>query len=135
MPQARVEAVPKARFAVYQRRATNLLRAAELAFSSGNLDGTALNAVHSVISASDAVTVFALGLRSTAQDHLAVVELLARAGAPVRMLDHVRETISSKTRVEYEAREISRSDAETLLVKARRALSAADTILIPGTKE
>jgi hypothetical protein len=135
MPEPRVEAVPKARFRVYHRRATNLLRAAELALASGNFDATALNAVHSVISASDAVTVFALGLRSTAQDHLAAVELLARAGAPVRMLDHVREAISSKTRVEYEAREVSRPDAETLLVKARRALSAADAMLIPGTKE
>jgi hypothetical protein len=129
MPGPRVETVPKARFQVYQKRAINYLRAAESAFADGNLDSAALNAVHSAISASDAVTVFVLGLRSAAQAHLAVVELLARAGAPDRMLDQVRGIVSKKTRVEHEAREVSPAEVGGLMIKARRVLSAAKVVL------
>lgn len=129
MPGSRIDPVPKAKARMYLRRATNLMKAAESVLLEGNFDAAALSAVHSVISACDAITVSSLGLRSSAQGHLEVVALLSQAGAPDKLLSQVRETISKKSAVEYESKETSEVDAESLVTRARRVLSGAESVV------
>ena len=108
------------------------MKAAESAQKEGNFDAAALTALHSVISACDALTVWTLGVRSSGQDHLAVVALVSRAGAPAKLLAQVRETISMKASVEYEARETAELDSEGLVTRARRVLASAEALVAPS---
>jgi hypothetical protein len=92
------------------------------ALARGRSSSAGLAAIHAVISACDGFTAFQLGLRSTGQDHLELLALLARTGmndAEPR-LRQVRGVLQLKHTVEYEDRELSRPEAQRLVMWAER---------------
>lgn len=129
MSSERVSALPRSKAEVYLRKAAGFARSMEAALSDQNLDAAALSGIHAVISACDALTVARLGLRSTAQDHLQVLKLLARCDAPNTLLTQVREGLALKHRVEYEARPLAVSEANWIGIQVRRVLDFIDKTL------
>ena len=76
---------------------------ARLALADGRWDAVGLNAVHSAISAADAVMVFRGGMRSAEQDRRAAVDLLEGAlGADAKpAIRHLAAVLAKKNLVEY----------------------------------
>lgn len=93
--------------------------------AAGRQDWNALglNAVHTVISAADALTVFFLGERSSGDSHQDVVELLRRlpfgdeSRAKARQAS---EVIQVKNAVEYEDVDFEENEAMRCDARARR---------------
>ncbi len=130
MSERRTIPLPKEKAAVYLRKATNFLRGMEAALEDRNPDAAGLSAIHAVISSCDALTVFRLGVRSAAQDHSEVLKLLPDAGAPPAVITQVRQVLSLKNKAEYEARQLTREEADRIATSAKRVLEFVGSILI-----
>jgi HEPN domain-containing protein len=91
-----------------------------------------LNAIHSGISANDALLTFHFGLRSISPKHDDAVKLLIsmmkRDDVDIKA-KHLRRLISAKNLVEYDGRLLSRSEAESLAKHAERFLEWVRTLL------
>ncbi len=91
-----------------------------------------LNAIHTGISANDALLTFHFGLRSISPKHDDAVKLLIsmmkRDDAETKA-KHLRRLISVKNLVEYDGRLLSRSEAESLAKHAERFLDWARSLL------
>ncbi len=96
----------------------------DVSIAEGKWNSAGLQAVHTVISASDAVIVYYGGVRSIEPDHREVVGLLHdivgdTATAASR---HVSRVIAKKNLVEYEGRSITQTDAKEMVEHAKRFL-------------
>jgi hypothetical protein len=78
----RVEALPKAKSAIYLRKARAFESLMRSALDAKNAEGTGLSAVHCTISGLDALTVGLLGKRSSAADHFDAISLVEETGRP-----------------------------------------------------
>ncbi len=91
-----------------------------------------LNAIHTGISANDALLTFHFGLRSISPKHDDAVKLLIsmmkRDDAEIKA-KHLRRIISVKNLVEYDGRLLSRSEAESLAKHAERFLDWVRSLL------
>jgi len=91
-----------------------------------------LNAVHTGISANDALLTFHFGLRSISPKHDDAVKLLVsmmkRDDTEIKA-KHLRRLISVKNLVEYDGRLLSRSEAESLAKHAERFLAWVRSLL------
>lgn len=113
---ARTEVVPKGRYLVYVERSNEFERQMIRAADEGAWNSVGLLGVHSVISACDALTVQRTGQRWSGPDHagvLGVVGALHLADAD-RMLRQLSRVLEAKNRVEYESREFTEKEAETV---------------------
>lgn len=119
--------VRKTAYRVYWKKAIDFHGLVPAALTAENLNGAGLAAIHSVISACDALTAFHLGPRSKGQSHGEVAELLGELDLEgVReKVAQVNEVLRLKNLVEYEDREISRQEALRLVRHAERVLSWA----------
>ncbi len=103
----------------------------DLALEEGKWNSAGLQAVHTVISASDAVIAYYGGMRSADLDHREVVGLLqdvmgetaASAGK------HVARVIAKKNLVEYEERQLTQAEAREMVEHARRFLKWTNGML------
>jgi hypothetical protein len=125
LAKGRTSSTTKSVYRVYLRKAEDFYRLVPMAIQANNINGAGLAAIHSVISACDALTVFHTGVRSRGESHLEVTELLR-----VLDLEGMRERVNQiegvlqlKNLVEYEDREISRTEALRLGTQAERILS------------
>ena len=91
-----------------------------------------LNAIHTGISANDALLTFHFGLRSISPKHDDAVKLLIsmikRDDIEIKA-KHLRRLISVKSLVEYDGRLLSRSEAESLAKHAERFLDWVRSLL------
>ena len=91
-----------------------------------------LNAIHTGISANDALLTFHFGLRSISPKHDDAVKLLIsmmkRDDVEIKA-KHLRRIISVKNLVEYDGRLLSRSEAESLAKHAERFLDWVRSLL------
>lgn len=91
-----------------------------------------LNAIHTGISANDAVLTFYFGLRSISPKHDDAVKLLIsmmnRKDTETKA-KHLRHLISMKNIVEYDGRLLSKREAESLAKNAERFLEWVKSIL------
>jgi len=91
-----------------------------------------LNAIHTGISANDALLTFHFGLRSISPKHDDAVKLLIsmmkRNDVEIKA-KHLRRLISMKNLVEYDGRLLSRSEAESLAKNAERFLVWVKSLL------
>lgn len=91
-----------------------------------------LNAIHTGISANDAVLTFYFGLRSISPKHDDAVKLLVSmmkredTGTKAK---HLRHLISMKNLVEYDGRLLSKREAESLAKNAERFLVWVKSLL------
>lgn len=122
---ARTETVPKARFAVYLRRAEDFASQMEQAAASQAWNSVGLLAIHSTISSCDALTVFHAGQRWSGQDHAGLRHLVESLGLPnsAGVLRQISNILSLKNRVEYESREFLAKEAKDLQKEASRVLA------------
>ena len=123
----RVEPIPKQEFTRYLRKADEACRSMKDDLQARRYNSAGLQAVQTAVSSADSLTVFYLGLRSTAQSHLEVLSLLRRI--PVQEEDQLRRQIASvldvKSQVQYEPGTISERTARRVSTLADRILSAA----------
>lgn len=123
----RVEHLPKERSRVYRDRALGLSRTMESAFRAREIHGAALSALHALISASDALTVFYLGERSRGRDHRELLSLVQRLPLPgaSEQARRVAGVLSKKNEIEYGSSPLSHREAERLILQVSRYLDWA----------
>lgn len=103
----------------------------DMSLEEGKWNSAGLQAVHTVISASDAVIVYYGGVRSVELDHREVVGLLhdiiGESASAARR--HVSMVIAKKNLVEYEGRLITQSEARDMVEHAIRFLDWVNEML------
>lgn len=120
----RTRGVRPGRWRVYLKKADEFGRLAADAAAREDWNAVGLAAVHTVISAADALTAFHLGERSASQDHGDSVELVRRLpleGAAERAA-RAAEVLDAKNVVEYEDRDFGPKEGSALQKKAERFL-------------
>lgn len=103
----------------------------------GHASAVGLNAVHAIISATDAVTIYRRGIRSAGEDHAQAEELLADIGDVPNLataLRHHRKALALKTIVAYEDRAITAREARDLAEHAERFCDWAAGHVLPGVE-
>lgn len=117
----------------YVARAVQLLNAAERAYESLEWDACAITAVHSAVSASDALCTLKLGQRSAGQNHQNAVRLFktidAQDKAIVENAGRLARLLAEKNASAYEEKPVQRKEAEYLLTEAKKFLSFVESRL------
>lgn len=118
----KTRAVDKSEYRDFLAKAKDFASLLDLALEGGKWNSAGLQAVHAVISASDAVIVYYGGVRSVELDHREVVgllhDILGEAAATAGR--HVSRVIAKKNLVEYEGRSISPAEAREMAEHAKR---------------
>jgi len=120
----KTRAVDKSEYRDFLAKAKDFASLLDYTLAEGKWNSAGLQAVHAVISASDAVIVYYGGVRSVELDHREVVGLLhdiigEAAAAAGR---HVSRVIAKKNLVEYEGRSITQAEAGEMAEHAKRFL-------------
>lgn len=123
--------VDKNQYDAFLAKAKDFASMMDMSLEQGKWNSAGLQAVHTVISASDAVIVYYGGVRSAELDHREVVGLLhdimgESASAAGR---HVSRVIAKKNLLEYEGRLIAQSEARDMVEHARRFLDWVNEML------
>lgn len=121
----KTRAVSKGEFGDFLAKAREFSFMMDVSLRVEKWNSAGLQAVHAVISASDAVIVYYGGVRSSEPDHREVVGLLSdivgsSSGAAAR---HVSRVIAKKHRVEYEGRSLTQAEAREMAEHAKRFLN------------
>ncbi|MBI2346458.1 MAG: hypothetical protein HYV03_06175 [Deltaproteobacteria bacterium] len=116
--------VAKHEFANYRDKGLQFFCAMQLCFQDQWWDSVFLNGVHAAISLADAVAVFRLGKRSTAQSHRDAMELFAQAVGDnpegERHAKRLGEILNWKHEVEYEPRRLTAAEAQRFVQSVQR---------------
>ena len=108
----------------YLNKAREFLRDSKKAMRDGQWNSAGLLAIHSTISASDALLGYQAGLRSTSPDHKTSADLLNGIGAGSRdwskQINRFNRILGKKNLVEYEARPITEKEASYLVEQSDR---------------
>lgn len=126
-------AVPRENYATYRKKAEEFLRAADSALAIGDWDAAGLNAVHSAISAADALLVYFGGIRSAGESHHDAAGLLQQhvkddqLGSKIQQLSRV---LTYKNLAAYEDREVTESEGRDAAKLARRFVEWAQSRLV-----
>lgn len=120
----KTKVVDKNQYQAFIAKAKDFAFMMDISLEEGKWNSAGLQAVHAVISASDAVIVYYGGVRSAEVKHREVVGLLQDiigedASATGR---HVSMVIAKKNLVEYEERLISQTEARDMTEHAKRFL-------------
>jgi hypothetical protein len=127
MPERKTRKVNMRDAYAFIAKAAQFLRTMEKAIEASDWDAAGLNAVHSVISAADAVTAFRAGFRSAEQDHKMLADVLediVGEGAS-RSVRHLKAVLAKKNAIEYEQRRLTMKEAADVAEHARRFVSWA----------
>src|SRR3989337_1376001 len=127
----KTKAVNKNQYRAFLAKAKDFAFMMDISLEEGKWNSAGLQAVHTVISASDAVIVYYGGVRSTEVDHREVVGLLhniigEKASAAGK---HISRVIAKKNLVEYEERLIIQSEARDMMDHAKRFLEWVNEML------
>lgn len=120
----KTRAVDKSEYRDFLIKAKDFASMLDPALAEGKWNSAGLQAVHAVISASDAVIVYYGGVRSVDLDHREVVGLLNDiiGQASTTAGRHVTRVIAKKNLVEYERRSITEAEAREMAEHAKRFL-------------
>lgn len=126
-PGGRTRDASQGAYRTYLRKATDFARLASLALGSGNANGAGLAAIHAVITTCDSLTSFHQGIRSAAEGHEEVAELVRglRLEGGEEKVRQIRSVLHLKNLIEYEDREVEHSEAARLVTQAERILTWA----------
>lgn len=106
----------------YFKKAKDNYDQMQKAYTDKNWNATATLAVQCAISAGDAVCVFGSQMRSISPDHMNVCVLVAKV--PVKdsaaKAKQLQKVIMRKNIVQYESRNMNRSDADTMVKATER---------------
>jgi HEPN domain-containing protein len=127
MPEGKTRKVSKRDAQTFISKAGQFLRTMEKAVEAGDWDAVGMNAVHSVISAADAVTAFRAGFRSAEQDHKMLADVLEDivGESASKSVRHLKAVLAKKNAIEYEQRRLTPKEAADVAEQARRFVSWA----------
>ncbi len=115
----------KEEYKKFLKKADEFFEIMQQSLKNEKWNATGLNAIHTGISANDALLTFHFGLRSISPKHDDAVKLLIsmmnRDDTEIKA-KHIRRLISVKNLVEYDGRLLSRREAESLAKHAERFL-------------
>lgn len=131
MKPLRMRAVNQSEYTGYWNKAEEFFEVMEHAHKNRMWSAVGLNAVHCVISASDALLVKFQGIRAAEDDHMRALELLASSSIVGidKQVATVRRIIAKKNIIAYESREFRESEALDILKQAERFYRWAFEIL------
>lgn len=123
----KTRAVNKDQYRAFLAKAKDFASMMDISLEEGKWNSAGLQAVHTVISASDAVIVYFGGVRSAELDHREVVGLLQEimGESSVAAGRHVARVIAKKNLVEYEERLIIPAEARDMVEHAKRFIEWA----------
>jgi HEPN domain-containing protein len=126
-PKIRTKEVPRNLYANYLKRSAECFAAAKASLSKGDWNAAAICAVHSCISACDALCIYFLGRRHSGANHSDAVVLLEMTGIERPELttnaNRLRKVLSVKNMAEYEERLVRRVEVELMIKDTERFLS------------
>ena len=124
---------PRSEARLYLAKAKQFSEEANAAIKGSRNDAAMLNAVHAIISATDAVCVALAGRRSSDPDHQRAADLLHEIGGKSRELtENVRQLrmlLAKKNVVEYESRQASAREASDAVKRSERFVNWASQII------
>ena len=115
----------------YFKKAKDNFDQMQKAYVDGNWNATATLAVQCAISAGDAICVYGSQVRSISPDHMDVCVLVAKVPLSDAALKskQLQKVIMRKNMVQYESRNMNRSDAETMVKATERFYEWVKAIL------
>jgi len=123
----RVRHIDKSLFRNYLRKSEECLDTASECLRTSRWNAAVINAVHCGISASDALTVFMLGVRHAGERHEDAISLLQTVSLPKDVLTAKSRQLSRllgvKNAAEYEERLMNENDAREAVRDAERFFS------------
>jgi len=116
----------------FLRKARDFFKSAKDNLEAENWNAAGLDAVHSGISANDALLACLHGVRSTSKSHDDAIGLTAtlvnREGAK-DALNHLRRLIAKKNLIEYEGKCFPKDEAEKVVLHAERFILWVESAL------
>ncbi|MDO9536934.1 MAG: HEPN domain-containing protein [Thermoplasmata archaeon] len=116
MAELRTGAVYRRLFKNYMKKADELYIAMESSYERGHWNACVVNAIHCVINAADALTVFYLGFRHVGDRHQDVMQLIQTVDIESKELKAKSQQLLSvlgiKNVAEYEERLMDQNDAK-----------------------
>ena len=129
----RTRSVRKELFGNYLEKAGESLEAARESLGARRWNAAAINAVHCGINATDALTVFMIGVRHAGERHEDAVTLLQTLSLPKATLSakgrQLGRLLSIKNTAEYEERLIREKEAAEAVRDAERYYEWIETLL------
>ena len=116
----------------FLKKAEEFFEMMEQSLMKEKWNAAGLNAIHTGISANDALLTFHFGLRSVSPKHDDAVKLLIsmmKRDDIETKAKHLRRLISVKNLVEYDGRLLSRKEAESIAKHAERFLDWVKSLL------
>jgi len=115
----------------YLKKAEEFLESCNKAFNNGSWNSCVINAIHCGISASDALTVFYLGLRHSGEKHEDVADLLKKTNLKdIKIkINQLISLLSLKNKTEYGEVLMDKHNAENAKKHAERFLSYVKSAL------
>lgn len=127
MKKVRSREVDRSEYRAYLKAALQYLESAQDNFARKRFIPACGDAVHSVIAASDALTIYFLGRRSAGQSHLDAIHLLKQVAPGDGELSHqttrFQRVLGLKDAAEYSGGKVDEKDAESAVRDAERFLS------------
>ncbi|HUW23421.1 MAG TPA: HEPN domain-containing protein [bacterium] len=119
----KTKTIKRSAYRTYLKKASEFYDIMLQAKNRKKWNAVGLNAVHCAISSSDAMLVFYGGIRSTSDDHLAVIDLLSTSiklpdGKP--KCETLRKILVKKSIIEYENRDFTQKEALEILKLTER---------------
>ncbi len=129
----RTRRVNKDLYKNYLKKARENLDTAKECLNAGRWNAATINAIHSGISACDALTVFMVGVRHAGERHEDAITLLQTLTLPKDILAskgrQLSRLLAIKNAAEYEERLITQKEAAEAVRDAERFLDWAETLL------
>ena len=126
MPKFKTRDEDRGLFSNFLKKAEEYFHTAEFAFKEREYNASCGNAIHSIISGSDALCVYFLGKRSVGESHGDALGLLNTLPLKRQEVDvntrRMSRILGVKNLAEYESRLILREEAESALKSAGRFL-------------
>jgi len=114
----KTRAIQRSEYKTYLKKASEFYDVMLQAKKVGKWNAVGLNAIHCAISSADAMLVFYAGIRSTSDNHLAVIDLLSNS---IKLPDvksrygTLRKILVKKSIIEYEDRDFTQKEALEIL--------------------
>lgn len=123
--QYKTKTISESDYAIYLKKAKEFYQTMYQAEKAENWNAVGLNGVHCVISLIDAILVRHAGIRSTADDHMVVIDILtSTVSSKIKDITQksqtARRVIAKKSLVEYENRDFVRNEALDMIKQVQR---------------